>query len=70
MPGRVVKIMVEVGQKVKKGSPLMIMEAMKMEHTIRSPTDGVVEKINFQINDLVQEKKQLLSIQSEDDKKK
>jgi len=43
----------------------MTMEAMKMEHTIRAPSDGVVESINYNLNDLVEEKKQLLSIKSE-----
>jgi len=65
MPGRVVKISVSVGDKVKKGDALMTMEAMKMEHTIRAPSDGVVESVNYNLNDLVEEKKQLLSIKSE-----
>ena len=53
MPGRVVKVMTSVGDKVKKGQPLIIMEAMKMEHTIVSPKDGVVERVAFKENDLV-----------------
>eukprot|EP01117_Protostelium_nocturnum_P012191 TRINITY_DN4479_c0_g1_i1.p1 TRINITY_DN4479_c0_g1~~TRINITY_DN4479_c0_g1_i1.p1 ORF type:complete len:714 (+),score=277.87 TRINITY_DN4479_c0_g1_i1:223-2142(+) len=65
MPGRIVKVSVKIGDKVKKGDPLMIMEAMKMEHTIRAPSDGVVESVNYNLNDLVEEKKQLLSIKSQ-----
>jgi 3-methylcrotonyl-CoA carboxylase alpha subunit len=38
---------------VKKGQPLLIMEAMKMEHTIASPRDGVIERIAFNENELV-----------------
>ena len=53
MPGRVVKVMAAVGDRVKKGQPLIIMEAMKMEHTIVSPKDGVVDRVAFTENDLV-----------------
>jgi 3-methylcrotonyl-CoA carboxylase alpha subunit len=45
MPGQVLKIMVETGQKVTAGDPLIILEAMKMEHTMRAVIDGVVEAI-------------------------
>ncbi len=53
MPGRVVKLMVASGDVVKKGQPLLIMEAMKMEHTIVSPRDGVIERVAFQVSDMV-----------------
>ena len=53
MPGRVVKVMARAGDSVKKGQALIIMEAMKMEHTIVSPRDGVVERVAFKENDLV-----------------
>ena len=53
MPGRVVKVMAKEGDSVKKGQPLIIMEAMKMEHTIVSPKDGVVDRVAFRENDLV-----------------
>jgi 3-methylcrotonyl-CoA carboxylase alpha subunit len=53
MPGRVVKVMAAAGDTVKKGQPLMILEAMKMEHTIASPRAGVVERVAFRENDLV-----------------
>jgi len=45
MPGKVLKILVEVGQKVSAGDPLIILEAMKMEHTMRAALDGVVEAV-------------------------
>jgi biotin carboxyl carrier protein len=45
MPGKVLKILVEVGQRVSAGDPLIILEAMKMEHTMRAVVDGVVESI-------------------------
>jgi 3-methylcrotonyl-CoA carboxylase alpha subunit len=53
MPGRVVKVSVQAGDAVKKGQALMILEAMKMEHTIVSPRDGVVDRVAFAENQLV-----------------
>ena len=47
MPGMVLAILVEVGQRVNKGDALLKLEAMKMEHTIRTAADGVVEAIYF-----------------------
>jgi propionyl-CoA carboxylase alpha chain len=45
MPGQVLKILVETGQQVRKGEALVILEAMKMEHTLRAAIDGVVAAI-------------------------
>lgn len=53
MPGRVVALLAEVGSRVEKGSPLMILEAMKMEHTISAPADGVVQEFYFAAGDQV-----------------
>ena len=53
MPGRVVKVMAAAGDKVKKGQALIIMEAMKMEHTIVSPREGMVERVAFAVGDMV-----------------
>jgi len=53
MPGRVVKLLAAKGDKVKKGQPLLIMEAMKMEHTIVSPREGVIDRVAFAENQLV-----------------
>jgi 3-methylcrotonyl-CoA carboxylase alpha subunit len=53
MPGRVVKVLAAAGASVKKGEALMILEAMKMEHTIVSPREGVIERVAFRENDLV-----------------
>lgn len=47
MPGKILKVMVQEGSVVKKGEPLLVMEAMKMEHTIKAVQDGTVEKIFF-----------------------
>ena len=53
MPGRVVKLMAKAGDIVKKGQALLILEAMKMEHTIVSPRDGVIARAAFAENQLV-----------------
>ncbi|HXE36851.1 MAG TPA: acetyl/propionyl/methylcrotonyl-CoA carboxylase subunit alpha [Azonexus sp.] len=43
MPGKVVALLAQAGQKVEKGTPLLILEAMKMEHTITAPATGTVK---------------------------
>ena len=45
MPGKVVQLACSVGDTMDKGEPLLILEAMKMEHVIRAPSDGVVVEI-------------------------
>ena len=47
MPGRVVKVLVKPGDEVAKGQSLLVLEAMKMEHTISSPRAGVVDRVAF-----------------------
>jgi len=42
MPGRVIALLVEPGSRVARGTPLLVMEAMKMEHTLQAPADGMV----------------------------
>lgn len=46
MPGLVLKIMIEEGSKVKKGEPVLVLEAMKMENILKSPCDGIVKSCN------------------------
>jgi len=60
MPGKIVALLVAAGQPVKKGEPLLIMEAMKMEHTIAAPKDGVVKELMYLIGDQVADGAQLL----------
>ena len=48
MPGAVVRVLVEAGQSVSVGQPLVVLEAMKMEHTVASPADGVVAEVRVQ----------------------
>ena len=46
MPGKVARVAVAVGDKVKKGDTICLLEAMKMEHPVRSPIDGVVKELD------------------------
>jgi biotin carboxyl carrier protein len=54
MPGKVVKIMSKVGDKVSKGQTLLILEAMKMENEIKSGVDGVVKAIHVKTGDALE----------------
>jgi acetyl-CoA carboxylase biotin carboxylase subunit len=65
MPGSILAVLVEVGQAVKKGQPLLKLEAMKMEHTIRAAGDGLVEEIYYGPGDAVEAETQLLRIKSD-----
>ncbi|MEJ8823910.1 acetyl/propionyl/methylcrotonyl-CoA carboxylase subunit alpha [Variovorax humicola] len=62
MPGKVVSFAVKAGDKVLKGQPLAVMEAMKMEHTIAAPADGTVEELMFAPGDQVAEGNELLRL--------
>ncbi|HEU4785648.1 MAG TPA: biotin carboxylase N-terminal domain-containing protein [Ktedonobacterales bacterium] len=64
MPGQVIGVLVSEGQAVAAGDPLMILEAMKMEHTIRAPHDGVVSAIHYQPGDQVRAAAVLLDVRA------
>ena len=63
MNGTIVTLLVEVGVKVAKDDALLVMEAMKMEHTIRAPAAGVVQEFYFQVGNLVDGGAELLSFE-------
>ena len=65
MPGKVLSFAVQAGDKVSRGQALAVMEAMKMEHTIAAPADGVVAEILYAPGDQVQEGAELLRLQAE-----
>jgi 3-methylcrotonyl-CoA carboxylase alpha subunit len=54
MPGRVRRALVGEGERVARGQVVLVLEAMKMEHAIRSPRDGVVARLNHAEGDLVE----------------
>jgi len=62
MPGKVVSFAVQAGDTVKKGQALAVMEAMKMEHTIAAPADGVVQELLYAPGDQVTEGSELLRL--------
>lgn len=64
MPGSVIELKVDVGDQVKKGDDLVVIEAMKMEHTISAPEAGIIEAINYSVGDQVKEGEELLSLSS------
>lgn len=53
MPGKIVALLARPGDRVKKGAPLLVLEAMKMEHTLSAPAPGVVRGFYFGIGDQV-----------------
>ncbi|CAG9238576.1 Biotin carboxylase / Biotin carboxyl carrier protein [Burkholderia gladioli] len=62
MPGKVIAVLVEAGQKVEAGAPLIVMEAMKMEHTIGAPSAGVVAEVLYAVGDQVADGAQLITL--------
>ncbi|MFP3554285.1 acetyl/propionyl/methylcrotonyl-CoA carboxylase subunit alpha [Paraburkholderia sp. SIMBA_049] len=65
MPGKVIAVLVEQGAVVEKGQPLIVMEAMKMEHTIGAPTAGKVAEVLYAVGDQVTDGAQLLVLDVE-----
>ncbi|WP_310596963.1 acetyl/propionyl/methylcrotonyl-CoA carboxylase subunit alpha [Aeromonas aquatica] len=53
MHGIVVALLVEVGQRVRKGQPLLVLEAMKMEHSLKAERDGIVERLCCKVGEQV-----------------
>ena len=64
MPGKIVSFQVKAGDQVSKGQALAVMEAMKMEHTIAAPADGVVDELLFAPGDQVPEGSELLTMRA------
>ncbi len=64
MPGKVLQVLVQAGATVAKGTPLVILEAMKMEHTIAAPHDGRVTEIHFKAGEQVNEGVELLKLEA------
>jgi 3-methylcrotonyl-CoA carboxylase alpha subunit len=67
MPGRVVQLLVVAGDRVRQGQPMMVVEAMKMEHTIAAPRDGTVAAVHYAPGDLVEEGAELIALTPADD---
>jgi len=65
MPGTVIAVLVEAGAKVVQGQPLVVMEAMKMEHTLKAPANGIVSGLHFAVGALVDEGDSLVAFEAE-----
>jgi 3-methylcrotonyl-CoA carboxylase alpha subunit len=61
MPGKVLRVQVKLGQRVAQHAPLLVIEAMKMEHTITAPFEGIVEAIHYEQGEQVAEGIELLT---------
>ena len=67
LPGKIVQVLTRPGAEVKKGEALLVMEAMKMEHTIVAPADGTVARVGFAEGDQVEEGAELVAFETGDD---
>jgi 3-methylcrotonyl-CoA carboxylase alpha subunit len=65
MPGQVLKILVAEGQRVEAGASLIVLEAMKMEQTIKATMDGLIETILVKVGDVVAPGEPLVQISAE-----
>jgi 3-methylcrotonyl-CoA carboxylase alpha subunit len=65
MPGKIVAILVKAGEQVEKGATLLILEAMKMEHTIKAPARGRVGRIRYRVGEQVAEGAELIEFEAE-----
>ena len=65
MPGNVIALLAREGARVEKGAPLLILEAMKMEHTITAPANGMVKSFRFAVGDQVGDGAELVEFESE-----
>ncbi len=63
MPGKVVKILKKIGERVQKGETLVILEAMKMENEIKCGTDGVIKAIHVKEGDALEQKVLMMEIE-------
>jgi len=66
MPGKVIAVLVQPGERVERGRPLVILEAMKMEQTVSAPYSGTVAALNFAPGAQVREGAELLTLVRED----
>ncbi len=69
MPGRIIQVLAKAQATVRRGETLLVLEAMKMEHSVTAPADGVVERVNYAVGDLVEEGAELLVLALPEDKR-
>ena len=70
MPGTVIALLAQPGARVAKGAPLLILEAMKMEHTLTAPAAGVINGFRFGVGDQVGDGAELVDFAAEPDERR
>ncbi|MFO1086150.1 MAG: acetyl/propionyl/methylcrotonyl-CoA carboxylase subunit alpha [Reyranellaceae bacterium] len=65
LPGKIIDLRVKVGDSVSKGQPLLVLEAMKMEHTLAAPTDGKIKTVRYAVGEQVTEGAELVEFEGE-----
>ncbi|KAI9499591.1 carbamoyl-phosphate synthase L chain, ATP binding domain-containing protein [Zychaea mexicana] len=65
MPCKISQVLVTPGQKIEKGTTLVVLEAMKMEHVIKAPMTGTISEVLYSVGDLVDENKSLVTFADE-----
>jgi 3-methylcrotonyl-CoA carboxylase alpha subunit len=65
MPGKIIQLMTKAGDRVRRGQPLAILEAMKMEHTLNAPGDLTVKAVPFKVGDQVTEGAVIVGFETE-----
>ena len=61
MPGMILDVMIEPGSEIKKGDPLLILEAMKMENVIKASVDGIIDTVRIAKGDRVEKNQSLIT---------
>ena len=65
MPGRIIQVMARAGDAVHRGQPILVLEAMKMEHTIVAPGDGTLETLGVEVGQQVNDGQTLFAIKAD-----
>lgn len=63
MPGKIVKIMVKPGEVIQEGSPLLVIESMKMENTLKATTSGTIQAVNIKEGEMAETGRCLIEIE-------
>ncbi|MHA1568389.1 MAG: biotin/lipoyl-containing protein, partial [Alphaproteobacteria bacterium] len=66
MPGKVIAVHAALGETVEAGQVLMVLEAMKMEHSIAAPAAGTVSALHYAVGDMVEEGAELIALEAVD----
>ncbi len=64
LPGKIIDLRVKAGDKVSRGQPLLVLEAMKMEHTLAAPADGTVKTVRYAVGEQVAEGTELVEFET------